>query len=71
MNEYGRSEQLDKQGLTRILHPGVQDGYPLMFAHFARLPSTHFAPDLKLCREAAVEGGGGLTMTTVGSNAED
>lgn len=48
MNEYGRSEQLDKQGLTRILHPGVQDGYPLMFAHFARLVAhAHFAPDLK------------------------
>ncbi|WP_426434717.1 glutathione S-transferase [Bradyrhizobium genosp. P] len=48
MNEHGRAEQLRERGLDRILHPGVQDEYPLAFAHFARLVEhEHFLPDLK------------------------
>ncbi|WP_375776823.1 glutathione S-transferase [Bradyrhizobium sp. ma5] len=48
MNEHARTEQLQKQGLDKILHPGVQDAYPLMFAHFARLVEhAHFRPELK------------------------
>jgi elongation factor 1-gamma len=48
MNEHARAEQLSEQGLDRILYPGVQDDYPLVFAHFARLVDhEHFRPDLK------------------------
>ncbi len=48
MNEHARAEQLRKEGLDKILHPGVQDEFPLMFAHFGRLiEHEHFWPDLK------------------------
>jgi elongation factor 1-gamma len=48
MNEHARAEQLTERGLDRILHPGVQNEYPLVFAHFARLVDhDHFRPDLK------------------------
>jgi glutathione S-transferase len=47
-NEYVRAEKLRKRGLDEILHAGVRDEYPLMFAHFARLVDhEHFGPDLK------------------------
>jgi glutathione S-transferase len=48
MNEHARAIQLRERGLDRILHPGVQNEYPLVFAHFARLiEHEHFRPDLK------------------------
>lgn len=48
MNEYARAEQLSERGLDKILHAGVRDEYPLMFAHFVRLVGhEHFRPDLK------------------------
>ena len=48
MNEHARAEQLSERGFDRILHAGVQDDYPLVFAHFARLIDyEHFRPDLK------------------------
>ncbi|WP_342739573.1 glutathione S-transferase [Bradyrhizobium sp. B117] len=48
MNEHTRADQLRKLGLGRILHPAVQDDYPLTFAHFTRLVEhVHFQPDLK------------------------
>ncbi|MDA9496203.1 glutathione S-transferase [Bradyrhizobium sp. CCBAU 11357] len=48
MNEHARANQLRKLGLERILHPAVQDDYPLTFAHFSRLVEhVHFRPDLK------------------------
>jgi len=48
MNEHARGEQLSERGLDRILHPGVRNDYPLVFAHFARLVDhEHFKPDLK------------------------
>ena len=48
MNEYARAEQLSERGLDKILHAGVRDEYPLMFAHFVRLVDhEHFRPDLK------------------------
>ena len=48
MNEHARAEQLSERGLDRILHPGVQNDYPLVFAHFARLVDhKHFRADLK------------------------
>jgi glutathione S-transferase len=48
MNEHARADQLKERGLDRILYPGVQDEYPLVFAHFARLVDhEHFGPDLK------------------------
>ena len=48
MNEHARAEQLSERELDRILHPYVQNDYPLMFAHFARLVDhEHFRPDLK------------------------
>jgi glutathione S-transferase len=48
MNEHARAVQLGERGLDRILHPGVQSDYPLLFAHFARLVDhEHFRPDLK------------------------
>jgi glutathione S-transferase len=48
MNEHARAEQLSERGLGRILHPYVQNDYPLVFAHFARLVDhDHFRPDLK------------------------
>jgi glutathione S-transferase len=48
MNEHARAEQLSERGLDRILHPGVQNAYPLVFAHFARLVDhEHFRADLK------------------------
>ena len=48
MNEHMRAQQLSERGLDRILHAGVQNEYPLVFAHFARLiEHEHFKPDLK------------------------
>ena len=48
MNEHARTEQLSGRGLDRILHAGVQNDYPLVFAHFARLiEHEHFKSDLK------------------------
>src|SRR5262249_34684950 len=48
MNEHARAKQLSERGLDRILHPGVQNDYPLVFAHFARLiDHEHFRQDLK------------------------
>ena len=48
MNEHARAEQLSERGLDRILHPRVQNDYPLVFAHFARLVDhEHFRSDLK------------------------
>jgi glutathione S-transferase len=48
MNEYARSEQLSGRGLEKILHAGVRNDYPLLFAHFDRLVDhEHFRPDLK------------------------
>jgi glutathione S-transferase len=48
MNEHARTEQLSERGFDRILHPGVRNDYPLVFAHFARLVDhEHFRPDLK------------------------
>jgi glutathione S-transferase len=48
MNEHARVGQLNERGLDRILHAGVPNEYPLVFAHFARLVDhEHFRPDLK------------------------
>jgi len=48
MNEHARAKQLSESGLEQILHPGTQNEYPLVFAHFARLVEhEHFRPDLK------------------------
>jgi len=48
MNEHARTGKLRERGLDRILHPGVENDYPLMFSHFARLiEHEHFRPDLK------------------------
>ena len=48
MNEHARANELSERGLERILHPGTQNEYPLVFAHFARLVEhEHFRPDLK------------------------
>jgi elongation factor 1-gamma len=48
MNEYARATQLSERGLDKILHAGVRNDYPLVFAHFARLlDHEHFKPDLK------------------------
>ena len=48
MNEHARAAQLNERGLQKILHAGVQNDYPLVFAHFARLVDhQHFRPDLK------------------------
>lgn len=48
MNEHPRARQLSEHGLDKILHQGVENDYPLMFAHFARMVDhEHFRPDLK------------------------
>jgi elongation factor 1-gamma len=48
MNEHARVERLNERGLERILHAGVGNEFPLVFAHFARLVDhQHFRPDLK------------------------
>jgi elongation factor 1-gamma len=48
MNEHMRAAQLNERGLDKILHAGVQNDYPLVFTHFARLiDHEHFRPDLK------------------------
>jgi glutathione S-transferase len=48
MNEHARAPQLNERGLDKILHAGVQNEYPLVFAHFDRLVDhEHFKPDLK------------------------
>ena len=48
MNEHARVVQLKERGLDKILHPGIENDYPLVFAHFARLVDhEHFRPDLK------------------------
>jgi elongation factor 1-gamma len=48
MNEYARASQLNQRGLDKILHVGVRNEYPLVFAHFDRLVDhEHFRPDLK------------------------
>jgi elongation factor 1-gamma len=39
---------LNEHGLDKILHAGVRNDYPLVFAHFARLVDhEHFKGDLK------------------------
>jgi elongation factor 1-gamma len=48
MNEHARAAQLNERGLDRILHAGIANEYPLVFAHFVRLVDhEHFRPDLK------------------------
>ena len=48
MNEHARAEQLSARGLDRILHAGVRNDYPLVFAHFDRLiDHANFRSDLK------------------------
>lgn len=48
MNEHGRVALLRERGLDKILHPGIENDYPLVFAHFAGLVEhEHFRPDLK------------------------
>jgi glutathione S-transferase len=48
MNEHARAEQLSARGLDKILHAGIRNEYPLVFAHFDRLVNhEHFRPDLK------------------------
>jgi glutathione S-transferase len=48
MNEHARDAQLNARGLDKILHAGIRNEYPLVFAHFARLVEhEHFRPDLK------------------------
>ena len=48
MNEHARAEQLSERGLDKILHAGIRNDYPLVFAHFARLlVHEQFRPDLK------------------------
>jgi elongation factor 1-gamma len=48
MNENARAAQLSERGLDKILHTGIRNEYPLLFAHFARLVDhEHFRPDLK------------------------
>ena len=48
MNEHARAAQLNERGLDKILHKDIQNEYPRVFAHFARLVDhEHFRPDLK------------------------
>ena len=48
MNEQARAAQLNERGLDRILHDGVRNEYPLVFAYFDRLiDHEQFRPDLK------------------------
>src|SRR6266851_4966113 len=48
MNEHARTEQLSGRGLDRILHAGIRDVYPRVFAHLDRLVEhTNFRTDLK------------------------
>lgn len=47
MNEHGRMKQLEILGLAKILHEGVQDDYPLVFAHLKRLLEHENFADLK------------------------
>ena len=48
MNEHARAAQLNERGLDKILHRGIGNDYPLVFAHFARLVDhEHFRTDLK------------------------
>jgi glutathione S-transferase len=48
MNEHARAAQLNARGLDRILHERIQNDYPKVFAHFARLVDhEHFRPDLE------------------------
>jgi glutathione S-transferase len=48
MNEHARGAHLNARGLDKILHAGIRNEYPLVFAHFARLVDhEHFRPDLK------------------------
>src|ERR1700722_5474541 len=48
MNEHARVEQLSERGLDKILHAGIRNDYPLVFAHFARLlDHEQFRLDLK------------------------
>ena len=48
MNEHARAALLKERGLDKILHTRVENDYPLVFAHFARLIAhEHVRPDLK------------------------
>ena len=48
MNEHARAAQLNERGLDKILHAGIRNDYPLVFAHFARLVDhEYFRPELK------------------------
>ena len=46
-NEHPRARRLEELGLTQILHPKVQEEFPHMSSHFARLVAHEkFAPEL-------------------------
>jgi elongation factor 1-gamma len=48
MSEHARAALLNERGLDKILHKEVQNDYPRVFAHFARLiDHEHFRSDLK------------------------
>jgi glutathione S-transferase len=48
MNEHKGTKQLERCGLSVILHQRIQNDFPLVFAHFKRLVEhANFAPDLK------------------------
>jgi glutathione S-transferase len=47
-NEHLRSRELSERGFEKILHQGVQEEYPRMTAHFARLVGHEkFKPDIE------------------------
>jgi glutathione S-transferase len=48
MNEHAWADRLSARGLDKILHAGIQNEYPLVFAHFDRLVDhEHFRLDLR------------------------
>lgn len=48
MNEHARARQLSERGLDKLLHRGIRNEYPLLFAHFYHLiDHENFRPDLK------------------------
>jgi glutathione S-transferase len=71
MNEHARAALLNERGLDRILHAGVPNDYPLVFAHFARLVDhEHFRPDLKPYVEKLLSKAASLTMKAASSSGE-
>ncbi len=72
MNGHGRAEQLNERGLDRLLHAGVENDYPLLFAHSSRLLAHEpVKPELKPYADELPSTAAGLIVWLAAFNAKD